>query len=263
MMEYSCLPASELRELLLKGELKHKCLTEEDYRAILDNETLYVNPDTKVLEFCVKGLSRFEKYKIEPIPEFKYPNKQNKKHNKRILKITAAVISALLSIQFALSVFGINIFKYIFIWNNEETVIADNIENTEDYLEDFIVEYDSLTEMDTKYRELCSKYLSDTLYFQWAIIKCIDGNLTITFSFLDDKQNVINLYVYNYDALYIEKDDDGLLEQQTVNGVTVSYFSNMQDYQAVWEWQGYLYQLSTQMMTLDEIKYMTANIIKQ
>lgn len=261
-MDYKRLPASELRVLLLNGELKHEDMTEEDYRAVLDNETLYNDPDIRVLDFCVEGLSRFEKYKRGNIPEFSYIPRQNKKRIKPAPRITAAVISALLLAQLALSVFGINIFKYILQWNNDETVIADNsVFSSEDYVDDFITEYDSLEETDLKYRRLCPEYLSDAFAFQWALIKYTDENLTVTFSFFDGNQNAINLYVYNYDALYIEKDDDGLIEEQIINGITVSYFSNMQDYQAVWEYQGFLYQLSAQQITYDEIKCIMENTI--
>jgi hypothetical protein len=60
---YSELSAVELKELLLRGELNHDLMTEEDYSAIIDEELELSEPDTEVMDFCIEGLYRFDEYK--------------------------------------------------------------------------------------------------------------------------------------------------------------------------------------------------------
>ena len=62
---YNELSYEELRELLLKGELEHQYMAEEDYSWLLDNEIGREDFNPAVTTFCLcdEGLGRFDEYK--------------------------------------------------------------------------------------------------------------------------------------------------------------------------------------------------------
>lgn len=59
---YNEFSISQLRDMLLNGELKHELMTEEDYADILDNETSLEGFNLTVIDFCIDGLSKYEHY---------------------------------------------------------------------------------------------------------------------------------------------------------------------------------------------------------
>jgi hypothetical protein len=61
--DYSTLSYEELRELLLNSELDNESMNQEEYGFLLDSEATLDEPNADVLEFCVAGLKKYDKYK--------------------------------------------------------------------------------------------------------------------------------------------------------------------------------------------------------
>jgi hypothetical protein len=157
MNNYNELSAEELRELLLKGELLHELMTEEDYTALLDIESDFDDPSEKVIDFCYEGLSVLPKYsdigkrdfdinELMDIVENRKPVRKQKKLKKAFL-IAAAVIISILAIQIVAVAMGYSIIDLGKRLLNipEKTVTEFNdkhIERTDDFRS-----YDSMREL--------------------------------------------------------------------------------------------------------------------
>lgn len=251
-----------MREIFLKGELKHNQMTGDDYRALMEHEAQKSAPDDRVLDFCVAGLIRFQKYQDSDIAKFKsLISKSKNRKRKRITTIIAAAVIFLFALP-PIAVFGANWFSYLFNWGNEETVIAENQDTSNNTdIGSFAVQYDDLSELDEEYRQLCPDYLVQNYKFISAEISSFFQKITLSVQLEDEQNNAVHLTVFMADEIHIETDKDNSLGFKNYNGVMFSYFSNMQDLQATWEYGGHLYQLDTYgNMALEQLQDLTERL---
>lgn len=250
------LPPEVMRKMVLDGELAHDNLAENDYKLLLEYEYFLGDPNNDVLEFCLQGLRRFPYYRDNAaIPMIK----ADKKGKNIFIKITVAALILLISTQFIGLAFGVNFLSYFFNWNNNDTAIVERIEELPLFEHDIII-YDNYSQMPNEIIALIPQALQEKFAFKEAIYRSQDNRVTIIFTFVHDGKN-FDFIMRNTDSAYIEKNDEGVIYNEYVSGIEVIYFSNMDDYQAIWQRDGLLYQIDT-AMNFDELKILVKDILE-
>ena len=263
MKEYDALSLSELRNMLLIGELKHEYLSEEDYADLIDNEMSLPEPLNEVIDFCIEELDKYEEYrKLENInvdikaiiKQAGNENTADKKRNLRLIpKIIAAVIILLILTQTVSMAFGFNLFKYIFNWNSEFLNVEVSTNDFES-AEPIFTMYEDIESIPIEFKSYIPAYIWDNFDFLYAPIIIHGDNVNLTFYFNSKDEENINLSfsIFNNMNLYIEKDED-YFEEYEKDGITYSIFKNLEYYKVVWVKDDLLYHVNVNLPP-DEIK---------
>jgi len=266
---YSSFSYTELRDLLLSGELVHGFMTEEDYSDIIENELEQPKPNMEVLELCVQGLNRFDEYevlkniKIDMNIIFDETANKNKKNvSRRIIKvalIAAAVMVIALITQLVSLAFGFDIFRYIFNWSDEKVYVEAN---TNDETNDFIAipevcVYENKESIPDELLSFIPIFIQKNYRFVEAtyLNAGAEFNLFLTYSSHFDIN--LTLYINKTTNYSIEKDND-YFEEIIKDGITYTVYNNVEYRKVLWIEDGLLYDMSVNL-PLEEVKEIIDN----
>jgi len=161
LYEYSNTAVSLLRETLLNNRLDADLLKLCDFKRLLDYESDLDDPNTMVLDFCVKGLGKYEEYNKYNDYQVnfstlykKYESEQRKttrvifrKVPRRMVVVAIAVITMLLFATAVTAAMGYNIVDLIRSALNVSDKTATSGDNAEFKLFDNKRIYSSMKEM--------------------------------------------------------------------------------------------------------------------
>lgn len=272
MTDYSKLSAEELRDLLMADNLLHEFMTEEDYYALLDNESELDKPCKKVIDYCFAGLSAMPKYDDIDVRDFdidefikaRTDTTRKFRKTKKALLIVAAVIASMIVAQLAATAMGFDLLGYIFNWNKPEVVqiMSDNPVDG-DNNENIEVQYMTIDEIPSEMKKLVPDYVFDNFEFQQANYTKWDNLVNRTFFFFDKSKSLLTIQIERFNEgfmSHIEKDDDGYFEEYIIGDNTFTIFTNMGCYQAVWVYSDYVYSINTRFEDVRELKRILDNL---
>ncbi|MDR1753609.1 MAG: DUF4367 domain-containing protein [Eubacterium sp.] len=259
----------------------------EEYEKLFGHEIELDEPSGFMLDFCNKGLKRYEKYR-ENIqkPLFKNIIKKQKTQSKKLFIIKAlrqvSIFFLILNFmamaaQDVSTAFGFNLFSYIYNWLNQNSVEITNIESVGVHLFDLrnpqniksaeIVDdeiiytnYNEIMEISGGWSNLVSPYLIRDYKFIRAAYAEHSEDKKFSIYFLDDNEKQVSLIIQDLSVRYFENKDEneGLVEELVVGDITFKIFKNIEDYQVIWEKSNYLYNLRT-FLPLKDIEEIIRN----
>jgi len=102
--------------------------------------------------------------------------------------------------------------------------------------------------------------LIESFEFLDAMYSNFFGDITFGIRFLDENDNVVSLTILNNLLRYAEiENDEQLIEEVVVNGVTFSVFRNMEDFRVAWGYDGHVYELGV-FLPLETVKELIQEI---
>lgn len=147
-MKYEKYSVEEMRSLIILNEIEENELTEEDYTAILDNEYCKSNINTEVINFCVTGLQKLDKYSSIHQPDIdvflKLPSKS--KRIKLYRTIIGGIAAAIAVASMICAAFGNDIFGFYFSEERDNLFI--------NYVSDNTASTSNIYECEEKYTEI-------------------------------------------------------------------------------------------------------------
>jgi hypothetical protein len=264
--EFSCI---ELRELLLRGELVHDFMTEDDYSDIIENELEQLNPNMEVLDLCIQGLNQYDEYKaLENIKiDINAIFNENTNKNKRILNIRiikVALIAAAITVialftQLVSLAFGFDLFGYIFNWNDEKVYIKPDLSNEAgDFLAvpEFFM-YESKESVPDELLLYVPEYIQNNYIFTEASYLYAGESFIFFITYTSHSDINLTFYVNQSVNYSVEKDND-YFEEFTKNGITYTLYKNLEYHKVLWIKNGLLYDMSINI-PLDEVKRIIDN----
>jgi hypothetical protein len=288
--KYECLSTFELREMLLNNTLNADVMTFDDYERLFRHEIKSKNPNGKVVSFCSETLNKFDKYnrdvKSPSFDEITQRSKQQKRVDfsmatRRITKMAAiivvCVIVASVLVQTVSLALGYNFFGFIRNWLREDDVSVSLVEKGDDGVYDLnkhrqttpieidstnepppvedefvFLDFNSVEDIPDEWLARVPDVLLEGHEFDGGEFVNFMGDVTFAVFFVDDSKNRIALTIQNKPMHYIEREEELLIERITINGTTFEIFRNIEDYQVIWERNGWLYWLNA-FLPLDEV----------
>jgi hypothetical protein len=272
LSDYSKIPLSELRKILLNGELIHEYMTEKLYSSIINYEMSLAVPDNAVIRTCLTNLDGYEEYReldridIDVEELFGQTNKNIDEDKKLTVKrsvrltaaITFAVITVMLMAQIVGMAFGFNLFRYIFTWGKEKLVISYSNENPAEPVEGdmegeaVFISYRKQEDVPVEMTSLMPQKIMDKYHFYEATYFKDDENFQFMFTLYLDSETFMTINISRLSDFHIQKDED-FYEEYEKDGMIVYIFKNMGYHNAIWINNDVMYNVGADL-SLEEVK---------
>jgi hypothetical protein len=269
---YEILSAQEIREMFLNNTLDAEFMNLNEYEKLFGYEMSLDKPSADVLVFCTKNLNQHEKYNrdIQKPPfemiekKFEQKKRQIRKNSafKAIQRIAAAFMitvalaffAQIVSIALGFDLFGL---IYDWLWKDSVAVINTEIQDDEsvdlpftideadDEDEVVLLDFERIEDIDEVWLNRVSPYLTNRYEFAFASYHSFHGEEKFNIFFFDGNEMPLSIVIQDRLMFYAEKDDERDMHEIFINGITFAVFTNTDDYRVIWEYDGYLYDLST------------------
>lgn len=264
-MRYESVSPDELRELILNEKIDRELMTEEDYRAVLFEESRYDQPNVNIINFCLNGLFDIQKNDI-PFPSEedyekliqKYAREKPKRMKPSKLILIAAVIGIVSSI-FVLDAAGLGILKFIFRSDkeNQHIVVEANetkIDANDEEKEETIETYEQYIDIPENLKKYALPSI-DRYSFSDALFRCA-GNVSVFVTYVNEEKCLaMQFHEYNNHNEYettLPKDDK-IYERYETNNKEYTMMSNEESLTCYWQDANRLFIMSVNA-SLEETK---------
>jgi hypothetical protein len=289
--KYDRLSTTELREMLLSNTLETDAMTFDNYERLFRHEIKSESPNGTVIAFCSEALNQHNKYNRDvqapSFNEITHRCKQQKsvrfaKSTRRFARmaavIVACVVVASVLVQTVSLALGYNFFGFVRDWlfdndtvgvlvsePDEElgvdlrehretaTILADTDSHDDPPVDEFVfLDFDSVEDIPDEWLGRVSALLLGRFEFGGAVYTSFSGDITFNAFFVDDSGSDVTLTIQNAPMFYAEREQEVWVENIEVGTVTFEVFRNMDDYQVIWEHNGFLYTLNA-FLGYDEV----------
>jgi hypothetical protein len=286
--KYENLSAAELRELCLKGELDADSMSLEELEKLFGYETELDEPQAEVLIFCTNGFDKYAKYRDDiPKPPLEKILKKHYGVKRRVSVPRAARLAAAIVLIVTVSAFmaqivsmalGFNLFEFVRDWlfdkdtvgvlisepddeigvdlreHRSEISTADTDSPDEPPVDEFVfLDFERIEDIDDEWLARVSPVLVERYEFVSADYMRFSGDEEFNIHFSNEDSNDVLLVIQNNPMFYVEREEELLVETLVIGSITFEIFNNMEDFQVIWEYDGYFYKLNAHL-PLDEVK---------
>ncbi|MDR2559938.1 MAG: hypothetical protein LBC86_10435 [Oscillospiraceae bacterium] len=261
--KYNELTLEELRALLLRGELIHKNMEQEDYVILMEKEFEAAEPDNDVIRICALALGKYDDYNeldeinidINELINKTAPKTSSIKLKiKRSLLIAAAITAALSITQLVAAAFGFNILGYIFNFEQERLVAEYNPGPDYDATGEMTFEiYDAFSDVPAAMTIFVPQAIIEDFSFSYASSLNI-GNNIFAYKFVFTRDDaVLSFHIDKGMDVYIQKEED-FLEEYSASGKDFTIYRDFEQfYKVTWIENGHLFDIGVNL-PLEEIK---------
>jgi hypothetical protein len=281
--KYNNLTALELREMFLNNTLDTDLMNQDDFEKLFGYEIELDEPSADIISFCSNGLNEYEYYgkdiQMPPLSEIykEFERRTRRNRGRAFAKVTQVAASIVLVIaltallaQGVAMALGFDLFGYIFNWFNKDTVFITTIVPDDDEIhhlpvhtattdtdltepddgteveDEFVfLDFERIEDIDEEWLSRVSPWLVEQYEFSHGQYLSFHGEREFNIVFMDESGTQVFLTIKDLSMHYVEIDDDKLVEEVTLNGITFKIFSNIEDLQVVWERDDLLYTLNT------------------